>query len=707
MAECDEIGNSNMSGLPVNDAQSELAKQAWQEFNKQQYDNCINILNKLLVNRSKDSKVIHNKAVAEFYQSKFTKIAEFKQNLATVCHLEHINLDNLNSLDDVEHSAVLYNQAVVLYHHRQYKAALSIMDKLFNFVEPIEENLTRKCLFLLVELYLQTHQPEKAMGMVSYVERMLYRGTKRNTSPSGDKGDKNESQDSSATNEIGNKEQYRPSISLYKTRCLIMMKSLKACKREIKVLMSNQLTVNNNPSVVYLKSNFEYLRGSSRKVLKMLATVPQTTVISESGHCLPVMYYNNLGCIHFNTRKHHLGAFYFRKAVSENESAVKNLKKSCDDPAKCGAPLQTIGLSRHHELLYNMGVQLLHCRMPQAAFDCLIQAVQVYQINPRLWLRLAECCIMNFRESNEDDKKLKKRMDVIQGSVASGVHRKLILGSTTKHVTPSHNPAIPAPSLEFAALCLRNALLLLPEHPHQTEVSEENTETSKSEIFLVPAPPSNPMRAAEVSNLRCSILTASAYVSLCLNDHLIALNYANSLLSQTRLSGAQRYLAHLYASEALVHLDRIPDAIQHLNPEFSVDVSVYSQEQKSDQDKNDKMDKNDRDLADTTETKGALLSWTPAKPQKAQAVLLYNLATTLAIRGEYSKALKHLGESSKLICQPFPAQMYCLKLYLDLIEGRRATAQYIIKESFGHVTPNRVDLLMMNKKSLSSDQLLP
>ncbi|XP_029640500.1 CCR4-NOT transcription complex subunit 10 [Octopus sinensis] len=704
MAECDELSNSNMSGLPVNDAQSELAKQAWQEFNKQQYDNCINILNKLLVNRSTDSKVIHNKAVAEFYQSKFTKVSEFKQSLATVCQLEHINIDSLSNLDDVDHSAVLYNQAVVLYHHRQYKAALSIMDKLFHYVEPLEENLTRKCLFLLVELYLQTHQPEKAMGMLSYIEKLLLHVTKCNNSPSGDKVDKNESLDSSVASELGTSELYRPKISLYKTRCLIMMKSLKACKREIKVLMSSQAT---NPSVVYLKSNFEYLRGSSRKVIKMLGTVPQNTVISESGNCLPVMYYNNLGCIHFNTRKHHLGAFYFRKAVAENESAVKNLKKSCDDPAKCGAPLQTVGMSRHHELLYNMGVQLLHCGMPQAAFDCLIQAVQVYQINPRLWLRLAECCIMNYRESNEDDKKLKRRMEVIQGSVASGVHRKLILGSTTKHVAPSHNPAIPAPSLEFAALCLRNALLLLPEHPHQSEVNEEHAEANKSDIFLVPAPPSNPMRAAEVSNLRCSILTASAYVSLCLNDHLIALNYTNSLLSQPRLSGAQRYLAHLYASEALVHLDRIADAIQHLNPEYSKDVSVCSQEQKSDQDKNDKVDKSDRDLADTTETKGALVPWMPAKPQKAQAVLLYNLAATLAISGEYSKALKHLGESSQLICQPFPAQMYCLKLYLDLIEGRRATAQYIIKESFGHVTPNRVDMSMMNKKSLASDQLLP
>lgn len=36
-------------------------------------------------------------------------------------------------------------------------------------------------------------------------------------------------------------------------------------------------------------------------------------------------------------------------------------------------------------------------------------------------------------QDNEVDKKLSRRLQVFQGSVASGVHRKLILGSTTKH----------------------------------------------------------------------------------------------------------------------------------------------------------------------------------------------------------------------------------------------------------------------------------
>lgn len=46
------------------------------------------------------------------------------------------------------------------------------------------------------------------------------------------------------------------------------------------------------------------------------------------------------------------------------------------------------------QIMYNLGVSLLHSGKPIQAFDCLTLAVQVYHTNPRLWLRLAECCIM-------------------------------------------------------------------------------------------------------------------------------------------------------------------------------------------------------------------------------------------------------------------------------------------------------------------------
>ena len=48
----------------------------------------------------------------------------------------------------------------------------------------------------------------------------------------------------------------------------------------------------------------------------------------------------------------------------------------------------------YYALVYNAGVQTLHTGQPQAAFDLLLEVVQVCPANPRLWLRLAECCIM-------------------------------------------------------------------------------------------------------------------------------------------------------------------------------------------------------------------------------------------------------------------------------------------------------------------------
>lgn len=58
-----------------------------------------------------------------------------------------------------------------------------------------------------------------------------------------------------------------------------------------------------------------------------------------------------------------------------------------------GRPMCTLLTNKRYELLYNCGIQLLHIGRPLAAFECLIEAVQVYHSNPRLWLRIAECCI--------------------------------------------------------------------------------------------------------------------------------------------------------------------------------------------------------------------------------------------------------------------------------------------------------------------------
>ncbi|XP_052230090.1 CCR4-NOT transcription complex subunit 10-like isoform X2 [Dreissena polymorpha] len=683
---------------PVTEQQKELAALAMQEFDRKQFTSCCNVMNKLMAQRGSDPRVVHNKAVADFCLSGSQSTDEFRQSLASVCQMAHVNIESWEGLEDVDHSVLFYNQAVILYHLRQNKAALAILDKLFPFIDPLsstgDEGLCKKVLLLQVELYLSTYQPEKAMGLLTYIEKNVLNGK----IPTEREGSREDSKEGSPGSE-SSWENWRPMLSVFKMRCLIMMKSMKACKREIKAVMNVQ---SSNTSVVFLKANFEYLRGNYRKAQKMLGSGPQ--MYTDKGECLTVMHYNNMGCVYFHLRKHNLGMFYLRKALQENENVVREMRRSTDqnrqhggsnNKSLSGRPLHCLGMSRHFELMYNMGIQLLHCGKALPAFECLIEAVQIYHINPHLWLRLAECCIMAYRENNEDDRRLSKRQSVIQGSVGSGVHRKLILGPGVNQDKNSvGTPAIPAATLEFASLCLRNALLLLsgvPETMATDQAQNEDKEDGKlgPEAVFVQAPPGNPMRATEVHNLRCSVLCASAYVALCLNDYTMALDYANTLLKQPRISSAQSYLAHMYMGEALVSLDRIADGIQHLNPELVTDVSTTLPDNKPDQDKGN-MDKSDKDS--DPEFKGAFYPWTPRDQRTARAIMQYNLAAAHAVRGEYDKAWNHLNESSKSIGTPLPAQMYFLKLYLDLIEGRRKMAQFVIKDHFGHVTPNRMEM---------------
>ena len=67
----------------------------------------------------------------------------------------------------------------------------------------------------------------------------------------------------------------------------------------------------------------------------------------------------------------------------------------------------------------------------------------------------------------------------------------------------------------------------------------------KEETKLYPAPPGNPLRIGDMISLKCSILTAAAYVSLSLNDFLAAKNHASQLLEESRASSGHKYASRM------------------------------------------------------------------------------------------------------------------------------------------------------------------
>lgn len=102
-----------------------------------------------------------NKAVAEFFRTGQTTTGTLKQTLMAirnrvtadhtvvssvsvllvsdrlVCLFQlHASPEDADGVDDVENCLLYYNQAIIHYHMRQYSEAISIGEKLYQFLEP-------------------------------------------------------------------------------------------------------------------------------------------------------------------------------------------------------------------------------------------------------------------------------------------------------------------------------------------------------------------------------------------------------------------------------------------------------------------------------------------------------------------------------------------------------------------------------------------
>ncbi|KAM6338642.1 CCR4-NOT transcription complex subunit 10 isoform 3-T3 [Podargus strigoides] len=678
------------TGTPgITDQEKELSSSALQAFLAGNYDACLQHLNTLQDINKDDYKITLNTAVAEFCKSNQTTTDNLRQTLNQLKNQVHSAVEEMDGLDDVENSMLYYNQAVILYHLRQYTEAISVGEKLYQFIEPFEEKFAQAVCFLLVDLYLLTYQAEKALHLLAVLEKMISQGNNNSKNGKNESGNNTNKDSSNQKAESGALiEVAKSKIHQYKVRAYIQMKSLKACKREIKSVMN---TAGNSAPSLFLKSNFEYLRGNYRKAVKLLnsANIAEHPGFMKTGECLRCMFWNNLGCIHFAMGKHNLGIFYFKKALQENDNACAQLGMGSSDPGKkfSGRPMCTLLTNKRYELLYNCGIQLLHIGRPLAAFECLIEAVQVYHSNPRLWLRIAECCIAaNKGTSEQETKGLPSKKGIVQSIVGQGYHRKIVLASQSIQnvvYNDGQSSAIPVASMEFAAICLRNALLLLPED--QQEPKQENGSKTSNQLGA------NTENSESSEACRCSILACSAYVALALGDNLMALNHADKLLQQPKLSGSLKFLGHLYAAEALISLDRISDAITHLNPENVTDVSLgissNEQDQGSDKGENEAMESSGKQTPQCY----------PSSVTSARTMMLFNLGSAYCLRSEYDKARKCLHQAASLIHpKEIPPEAILLAVYLELQNGNTQLALHIIKRN--QLLPSVKTLSDMRKK---------
>ncbi|UYV63583.1 CNOT10 [Cordylochernes scorpioides] len=598
-----------MSGAskPCTDEEKELASLAHEEFSNENYDACLDYLNKLLAKRPNDLKVQHNKAVAQFYSSKQRKIVELRDQINHLCTKANLSTENLDGMDDAEHAALLYNKAVLFFHNHQHQAALTITQKLWQFVESFTEDLARKVSYLLIELYISTNQAEKAMNLIQCLEKLLSQDSKDGEEKGAEKED--------ATNDA-----YKSKLTYYKARCYLLLKSTKACKREVKQL-ANQ---GEGSSGVYIRSQLDYLRGNYRKALKVLNTSISNTnqqqmreKFEETGDMYTVLYLMNLANIHFKMDKPYLACLYNHKAHTEHLILMEKLKKE----DKNSLVLWTHNVSLQYKIKYNSAIFFLHTKRPVEAFDWFLHASHFFHTNPRVWLHLAESCIYKHQPDNSQQFNIQACKNLmVKGQVGSGQQHKLLLSSPQPR-TSAESSAIPLPTLEFASICLRNAYLLL-------DSSGSNDES-----------------------LRNAILLASAYVALCIGDVYIAANQAETLLAQSNLSGVQQFLGLQYRAEALIHKDDVSGAVQLLDPD---QLSSFE----------------------------APAGWYPRSESTARVVMRYNQALAYSINGESDKASENLRQvgTAKGPDTDVPIQAILLALYQHLQQGHGDLARNIIKQ---------------------------
>ncbi|CAA2994724.1 CCR4-NOT transcription complex subunit 10-like [Olea europaea subsp. europaea] len=507
----------------------------------------------------------------------------------------------------------------------------------------------------------------------------------------------------------------RLKLHFYKVRFLLLIRNLKAAKREVKLAM-NIARGEDYTTALYLKSQLEYARGNHSKAIKLLMASSSRT---ETG--ISSMYYNNIGCIYYRLGKHHTSGVFFSKAL--NSSSLIRKEK----PLK----LMTFSQDKSLFITYNCGVHQLTCGKPFHAARCFKQASLIFNNRPVLWLRIAECCIMALEKGLiQSISSTSDRPDIRVNVIGKGKWRQLAVKNgiltNDEQVTVrkedlfSGNSKMSDLSISLARQCLVNAL-------HLMNCSEENFSRpgfEESESRETPFSPGtnhkniasgDPMTsdvasdssqidangemkeqkggssqntqlqnfvsdyeefcAKENDMIKQAVFADLAYVELAMGNPLKALTIARSLLKLPHCSRIYTFLGRMYAAEALCLLNQPKEAAEHLIMYLSGNNSVelpYSQEDCEKWRVEKVMDSEESNGASPLDELQVPFFSTPIE---AQGILYANYAANYALLGDIERAYQFVVKALSIIPSCKPAILTAIYLDLKLGKAQEAVAK--------------------------------
>jgi len=693
-----------------------LGDSAVQLFNEGNYDNSLEALEKIRHQKDDDPKVEHNIAIAQYFQGGCRQPKQILETLAKIKsrieESQHSNDNDAPYAEENDTSLLSFNEAVMYFQLKQHATSTAILEELFSNIEPIEEGLAVKICFLLLDNYWVLRRTSKAAPAIAFLERIVDQAGGETWTPSADKP--------CACPESIDIKKFELRLHMHKAQYHLLNQSFRSSKKEIKQALN---VSTHSAEAMLLKANFEFLRRNYRKSLKLLHSVSKSQAEHEAQNkpadgskhkvspITPAIH-NNAACIHFSLNNYNAALWYLSRALKATDMLAHQSAQGSGEAKPGTVPIHMFAHCHKSEMLYNSGLQQLLTGRPAEAFVCFQEASVVLFHLPRLWLRLAECCIaehclLKQRQSSRSHDPL------ITASIDSGKAEKLVLPITPVCGMPPRvsaadedgnataaNASLGAPvevalTIEYAMHCARNSLYLArPQTRAPAESSPPDTQGNGSSPAAAPnsadlaeaSPEQTAEHVSELHAVRVHSLVALAYCGLCSLSPEVALAYAQQLIAETDGCGSEfgemRLLGHLYAAEALVVMNRVVDAMAFVQPSVLGDhllapaapaaaAAPTAKDRGSD----------DEAEADRGPHPSHHYSCEAKKFDHPQmrCQMYVNMATVMATNGEFDKAERFAQKA--LIAKPADQSALLLHIYLQLQRGDKDGALSTLKDS--------------------------
>uniref|UniRef100_A0A915DA22 CCR4-NOT transcription complex subunit 10 n=1 Tax=Ditylenchus dipsaci TaxID=166011 RepID=A0A915DA22_9BILA len=276
-------------------------------------------------------------------------------------------------------------------------------------------------------------------------------------------------------------------------------------------LKTKELVISEEKTTMHwflLDVEVQFKSGEARNALNMLLKRRKSSC-SRDRRLLD----NAIGCIYALTFKDcNMAESYFRSAMLRKSPSVGD----------CSPVVPSL-------LVYHTALAQLGSGKPKTAFFLFLAVWPFFRSNPRIWLRITECCAQNATSSESSNKASTPVNDQLRSIAMAGWQS---VKSIASNRCSSHHYTVDVVNCdaEFAAHVIHQGISIAL--------------SQKEYAYLLPY-----------------LLSLSASVNIQLGRYAETLKSASHLLNLPQINARQKLSAMFYKAEALIHLDRLVESV--------------------------------------------------------------------------------------------------------------------------------------------------